>query len=163
MIFLAVGTQKFQFNRLLSIVDSLIASGDINEEVFAQTGHSDYIPQNYGFKDFLSKDEFETYVKKCDLLIAHSGVATIITGLKFDRPVIVVPRLAKFGEHVDDHQLEIAKSFAAKNFILMCEDSDNLNSLIDEARVHVFDKYISRREKMIDTIREYIHSIQKDG
>lgn len=103
MIFLTVGTQKFPFNRLLRAVDTLVADGVLDEEVFAQTGHSNYVPQNYAFRDFIGKTEFEQYVRNYDLLITHSGVATIITGLKLGKPIIVVPRFAKYGEHVDDH------------------------------------------------------------
>ena len=36
MIFITLGSQKFQFNRLLKKVDDLIESGVIKEEVFAQ-------------------------------------------------------------------------------------------------------------------------------
>ena len=53
-------------------------------------------------------------IRECDVLITHSGVATIIAGLKNDKKVIVVPRLAKYGEHVDDHQVQIAESFLNK-------------------------------------------------
>ena len=47
MIFITLGSQKFQFNRLLIEVDKLIVDGKITEEVFAQIGYSDYKPQNY--------------------------------------------------------------------------------------------------------------------
>ena len=76
MVFVAVGTQKFPFNRLLKAVDELIEQGRLEEEVFAQVGHSDYVPRNYAYKDFLSKEEFQSCIERCDLLITHSGVAT---------------------------------------------------------------------------------------
>lgn len=92
MIFVAVGTQKFQMNRLLEEIDNCIEGRDITEKVFAQIGNSTYHPKNYEYSTFLCKEDFEERVKECNLLITHSGVATIITGLKFDKPVIVVPR-----------------------------------------------------------------------
>lgn len=159
MIFVAVGTQKFQFNRLLSTLDEMIDNGMIKEDVFAQTGHSDYQPQHYAFKDFLNKDEFENYVKQCDLLITHSGVATIIAGLKCNKPVIVVPRLAKFGEHVDDHQVQIAESFSEQNFVMMCSENDDLSETVKQAKEHTFSKYVSQRALMVKTIRDYLGSI----
>lgn len=159
MIYVAVGTQKFQFNRLLSTLDEMVACGAIDEEVFAQIGHSDYHPQNYAFADFLSKDEFDNYVKKCDLLITHSGVATIIAGLKYSKPVIVVPRLAKFGEHVDDHQVQIAESFYEQKYVIMCGENDRLDVIIDQVRNFEFKKYTSQRKRMLDVLREYIDSI----
>jgi Uncharacterized conserved protein len=159
MIYVAVGTQKFQFDRLLKTIDNLISNGVITEEVFAQTGNCIYKPVNYSYKEFLSKEEFDNYIHRCDLLITHSGVATIIAGLRYNKPVIVMPRIAKLGEHVDDHQVQIADSFAGKNFILKCDKENNLGTLIDEAKVHEFDEYVSQRERMVNTIRKYISSI----
>lgn len=161
MIFVAVGTQKFQFNRLLKTIDDLVEKGQLKGEVFAQVGHSDYVPRNYGFQDFLSKDDFQSCISRCDLLITHSGVATIISGLKLNKRVVVVPRLAKFGEHVDDHQLQIAKSFSEKNLVLMCGKNDNLAEIAERAETHTFAKYVSQRDLVSKTIREYLDTVQQ--
>ena len=158
MVFVAVGTQKFQLNRLLKAVDDLVEAG-LLEDVFAQTGHSDYVPRNYRYQDFLSRDDFQSCISRCDLLITHSGVATIIAGLKLRKPVIVVPRLEKFGEHVDDHQVQIAKSFSEKNLLLMCAEQDDLAETVKEAGGHVFDEYVSRRALVEKTIRDYLATI----
>lgn len=159
MIFVAVGTQKFQLNRLLKAVDELKQSGRLKDEVFAQTGHSDYVPRNYAYQDFLSRDDFQDCINRCDLLITHSGVATIIAGLKLRKSVVVVPRLARFGEHVDDHQLQIAQSFAEKNLLLMCEEPEQLGQILEQARTHSFAEYVSQRDLMVKTIREYLETI----
>ena len=159
MIYVAVGTQKFPFDRLLKSIDELVANGTILEDVFAQSGNCTYVPKNYLSKNFLSKDQFEENIEKCDLLITHSGVATMILGLKHKKPVIVIPRLAKYGEHVDDHQVQIAEVFAERNLVLKCCETDDLGELIAEAKSHLFSEYVSQKEEMIHTIREYIYSI----
>ena len=159
MIFVAVGTQKFQLNRLLKAVDDLLESGQLTDEVFAQTGHSDYIPRNYRYQDFLSKDDFQSRISQCDLLITHSGVATIIAGLKCHKPVVVVPRLAKFAEHVDDHQVQIARSFSEKNLLLMCGEADDLAQTVKQAETHTFDTYVSQKERVVSTVREYLKTL----
>lgn len=159
MVFVAVGTQKFQFNRLLKMVDNLIEQGYLTGEVFAQIGHSDYVPRNYAYKDFMGKDDFQACIDRCDLLITHSGVATIIAGLRLHKPVVVVPRLAKFGEHVDDHQFQIAESFSTKNLLLMCKEQDNLAEIIKDAQTHTFAEYVSQRTMVLTTIREYLEEI----
>lgn len=158
MIFVTLGTQKFQFNRLLKVVDDLVAEGHL-DNVFAQVGHSDYVPQNYEYKDFLSKDAFQDCVRDCDLLITHSGVATIITGLKMEKPIVVVPRLSKFAEHVDDHQLQIAKSFSEQNFVMMCQNADDLAQIVTQAKNYQFAPYVSQRQQVTKTIRDYLETI----
>lgn len=159
MIFVAVGTQKFPFNRLLKGIDDLIEQGRLEGDIFAQIGHSDYVPRNYKYKDFLSKDDFASCISNCDVLITHSGVATIITGMKLGKPVVVVPRFASYGEHVDDHQLQIAESFSDKNLVLMCKNMDNLDEIVQEARTHTFSRYVSQKERMVKTIRDYLETI----
>ena len=159
MIFVAVGTQKFPFDRLLKGIDDLIEQGQLEADVFAQIGHTDYVPKNYQYQNFLSKDDFQSYISGCDLLITHSGVATIIAGMKLEKPVVVVPRFASYGEHVDDHQLQIAESFSDKNLVLMCKDVEELAQTIKEARTHVFAKYVSQKERIVNTLREYLATI----
>ena len=58
MIFITLGSQKFQFNRLLKAVDELVAAGKIKDEVFAQIGYSDYKPMNYKYEQFLDREKF---------------------------------------------------------------------------------------------------------
>lgn len=159
MIFVSVGTQKFQMNRLLSELDSLVGQGVITEEVFAQRGSSDYIPKNFETKEFLSKEEFGKKLSECSLLVTHSGVATIMEGIKQRKPVVVVPRLAKYGEHVDDHQKQIAESFSEKKFVLTCPESESLGSVIKQAEQFQFSEYVSMRGNVLETINNYIASV----
>ena len=158
MIFVVVGTQKFQLNRLLEEIDNQIEKGIINEEVFAQIGNSDYQPKHYNFKKFIDKDEFEEIIEKCTVLITHSGVGTIISGLNHNKPVIVYPRLKKYNEHIDDHQTEIAQSFSEMNYVLLCNENDDFSNLLEKALKHKFDKYFSRRTDTIKTINEFLCS-----
>lgn len=52
MIFITLGSQKFQFNRLLKALDDLVEEGAIQEEVFAQIGYSDYNLEIMSLKNF---------------------------------------------------------------------------------------------------------------
>lgn len=159
MIMVVVGTQKFQLNRLLKEIDDLIEKGIIKDEVFAQIGNSDYQPKHYDFKNFINKDEFEEIVEKCSVLITHSGVGTIISGLNHNKPVIVYPRLKKYNEHVDDHQTEIAKSFSEMNYVLLCDEDDDLAKILEKSLKHKFEKYSSRRVDTINAVNEFLNSL----
>ena len=58
-IFITLGSQIFQFNRLLKAVDELCEKKIIkSQNVFAQIGYSDYIPKNYKYENFLDRDKF---------------------------------------------------------------------------------------------------------
>ena len=88
-----------------------------------------------------------------------SRLLEILYSFKYEKRVIVVPRLEKFNEHVDDHQIQIAQSFSQQNLVMMCSEKDDLGKLIKEIKSHKFAKYKSERELMIKTIRDYLKSI----
>lgn len=157
MIFVTLGTQRFQFDRLLKYIDKQIANGQIDDVVFAQIGNSTYRPQNYDYKDFLDKEEFNNKIKESTLIITHSGVGTIIDSINANKPVIVVPRLKKYGEHIDNHQLQIAESFSQKNFVISNgENIEDLSENIKKSKKFKFEKYKSSNKKIQKIIDEFI-------
>ena len=156
MIFITLGSQKFQFNRLLKAMDELVGKGKIEEEVFAQTGYSDYRPKNYAFKPFLNRDEFAKITEKADIVVTHGGTGAIIGAVKKGKKVIAVPRLAKYGEHVDDHQLQLVGQFQELNLIYECEDCERLGEAIKNIRSMKFNIYISNTRTIIDSIEKFL-------
>lgn len=161
MIFITLGSQKFQFNRLLKAVDELVERGKIKEEVFAQTGYSDYQPVNYKYKTFLDRDEFVSMEGKADIVITHGGTGAIIGAVKKGKKVIAVPRLAKYGEHVDDHQLQLIEQFKEQNLICGLQDCSQLGEGLQFVKHHEFNAYQSNTKTIIDSIECYINRISK--
>ena len=132
-IFITLGSQKFQFNRLLKAVDELCEKGTVDaEDVFAQIGYSDYLPKNFSYKKFLDRDEFS------------------------NEKVIAVPRRAKYGEHVDDHQLQLIKQFDDLNLICSCHDVGDLETALDTVQQTKYNSYKSNTINIINSIEEYI-------
>ena len=158
MIFITLGSQKFQFNRLLKTIDELGGQGKITEEVFAQTGYSDYKPKNYEFKPFLDRDEFAKITEKADIVVTHGGTGAIIGALKKGKKVIAVPRLAKYGEHVDDHQLQLVGQFQELNLIYECDDCQQLGTAVANIRKKKFNAYISNTQTIINSIENFLEA-----
>ena len=159
MIFVTLGSQKFQFNRLLKAVDQLIDEGIVTEDVFAQTGYSDYQPRNFQHQPFLDREAFAEKMGQADIVITHGGTGAIIGAVKKGKKVIAVPRLAKYGEHVDDHQLQLIEQFRELNLICSCSNIEDLGSAIARARETLFAKYVSNTETIIRSISGYIDRI----
>ncbi|MBB1071734.1 beta(1,3)galactosyltransferase EpsH [Limosilactobacillus reuteri] len=149
MIFVALGTQKFNFNRLLKKIDLLISRGEISEQVIAQIGYSTYKPKNYKFYTFIDSQSLKEYIEKSKVIITHAGVGTILKAKKQNKKVIVVPRLKKYKEHVDDHQLEIMLSFSKKKLIIPCYDLDKLPIIIKNIDKYSLANYISNKDHFI--------------
>ena len=160
-IFLTVGSQKFQFNRLLRQIDLLVQEGRMKDEIFAQTGYCDYTPKYYRFKQFLDRDACEENIKEADIVITHGGTGAIINAVKQEKKVIAVPRLARYGEHVDDHQTQILKEFEEMNLICACNNVENLEQALEEVKHCSYAKYDSNTHTIIGSIEDYIEDLKK--
>ncbi|SKB64202.1 UDP-N-acetylglucosamine transferase subunit ALG13 [Lachnospiraceae bacterium] len=154
MIFFTLGTQKFQMNRLVQAADDLAKK--LDEEIFVQTGHSGYTPVNCDHTQFMNEADYNNRIKNCRILVTHAGVGTIISGLTAGKPVIVVPRLKKFNEHVDDHQLQIAEAFAKKKNVLSCPDVEELEKFIKKAETFSFEPYVVHGGKIEDIVQNFV-------
>lgn len=157
MIFVTLGSQKFQFNRLLIELDKLVEEKKISNDIFAQIGYSDYKPKNYEFKEFLDREQFAEFMDKCDTVITHGGTGAIVGAVKREKKVIAVPRLAKFGEHVDDHQLQIIDQFTNMNFIVGVKETNEIYEALEQLKTMKFKKYVSNTENIINEIEKYIN------
>lgn len=154
-IFLTLGTHPQQFNRLLEKVDSLIEKGKIKGHVFAQTGNSDYTPRHCSFKKFIPPKEYEQEFEKSDIIISHGGAGAIINALKFKKPLIIVPRLKKFSEHTDDHQIDLAEALDKRKKAIAVFDLKELAEAIERAK-HFNAEKESERKMLIARIKEFL-------
>ena len=122
MIFVTLGTQEFQFDRLLRALDGL--PGD--EELVVQGGRSTFRPARAVWHDYLSFGETVEHVRRARVVVCHAGVGSVMTALEEGRRPVVVPRLREHGEAVDDHQLPFARRLASTGAVLLVEDLDAL-------------------------------------
>lgn len=131
MIFVTVGTHEQPFNRLIKKVDELVAEGTIKEPVVMQTGFSTYIPKHCEWHKMLSYDEMKRYIDEARIVITHGGPASFIEVLQAGKIPVVVPRLKKFNEHINDHQEEFTRIVEKRmDNIIPVFDIDNLKSIL---------------------------------
>lgn len=156
MILITLGTQDKQFKRLLDMVQEEIDKGNISDKVVVQAGYTKYESKDMEIFDLIDRDKFADLISKCDILITHGGVGSIITGLQNNKKVIVVPRLAKYNEHVNDHQKQITDNFSKVGYILPVYEDDNLGDVLKKVDKFKPKKYKSNTNNMIKLIEDYI-------
>lgn len=158
MIFLSVGTQ-FPFDRLVKAVDDAFDDDLIDEEVFAQTGKSSYRPRNFESVPSLDKSLFDKRLKEASGIISHAGVGTIMTALDNEKPLLVMPRLKRYGEVVNDHQLAIARRFEELGHILAVYKEKDLSEKIKELKGFVPRPRENQAGIVAARISEFLHRI----
>lgn len=161
MILITLGTQDKEFTRILEKVDELIDKKIIKEEVIVQAGYTKYKSKNMNIFDYVSKKKLESYMEQADFIITHAGVGTIFDALKKNKKIIAIPRLSKYKEHNNDHQLEIIEEFSKENFILPVYEMDELEDALKKIKKFKPNKYESNNKNMVKLISDYIDGNEK--
>jgi UDP-N-acetylglucosamine--N-acetylmuramyl-(pentapeptide) pyrophosphoryl-undecaprenol N-acetylglucosamine transferase len=126
VILVTVGTNEARFDRLLEAVET-IADG---EELLVQHGPSPVRPRGARCVDYLDFDDINAEMRRARVVIAHAGVGSVIVALMNDRRPIVVPRLARFAEAVDDHQVPFGRRLHEVGLVRLVEDPAELAAAV---------------------------------
>lgn len=129
MIFVTVGTD-LPFDRLVRVVDDWAASRD-RRDVFAQIGRTEWTPSHLSYCRFLPPGEFAQRLSKARVIVAHAGMGTILSALKSEKPLLVMPRRAALGEQRNDHQLATARHLSAIGKVNVAMDEAELRQRLD--------------------------------
>lgn len=146
MIFVTVGGDHYQFNRLVKAVDEYC--GREKQEAFIQIGSSDYIPLYCQWKRFLSFKQMQSLLHASSIVISHAGAGTILACIAGGKVPIVVPRLSRFNEVVDDHQVDFAQRMQNQGYVYLA-DPECLPDLLDGRINSGVENFISRKPELI--------------
>ena len=108
LIFVTVGTTSFPFDRLLKALDKILLEIDCKAKLVVQSGKSRYVFKYSKVKrfEYLNPTQLRTYLRRANAIITHAGFGTLFMIAQHStiKP-FVIPRLKKYNEHVDNHQL----------------------------------------------------------
>jgi UDP-N-acetylglucosamine transferase subunit ALG13 len=125
MIFVTTGTNGAPFDRLLQEVERI---GD--ESVVVQHGPSALRLAHATCFDYVPFPDLVALVRDARVVVTHGGVGSILISLTNGKHPLVVPRLARFGEAVDDHQLELAQRLDTAGLATLVDDVAQLPTLV---------------------------------
>lgn len=158
-IFVCVGSRPYQFNRLFEELDRLVDTGEVEGEVFAQIGASTYEPKWFPFERFMEPDAFRAAEEGADIVISHGASGSIMGALNAGKRVIAVARLAKYGEHINDHQTAINETLAKEGLVLNVTNMADLGSaihILQSGEVKLKSWHNNNPTAIMDTIDKFI-------
>ena len=151
MIFVTVGTHEQPFNRLVKCIDELKRDGLIKEDVFIQTGFSTYEPKYCQWEKMIPYEKVCEFNRTAHIIVTHGGPSSFIDPLKIGKIPIVVPRMKRFGEHVNDHQVKFTRAVEEqKKNIILVEEIEKLGGIIAD-----YDNIVSRMDLNLSSNNEY--------
>lgn len=156
MIFVTVGSQE-PFDRLIRAVDEW-ASLRGRSDVFAQIGKTKYVPEHIQFTGFVEPSKFTSLVQQARVVVAHAGIGSILSALELGKPIVVMPRRAKFREQRNDHQVSTAKHFGSQGRVIVADDEQILLDRLDFALTQANSEPISPEAspELLATLRSFL-------
>ena len=110
MIFATVGTHQDGFPRMLGALESLPAGSDL----VVQYGNGRPPANARVAEAFMPFDAMLHWFSGAERVVTHAGVGSILLAIRHGHLPVVMPRLKRNGEHVDDHQVELAERMAER-------------------------------------------------
>ncbi|HEX7290208.1 MAG TPA: glycosyltransferase [Conexibacter sp.] len=114
-VVVTLGTIPYDFRRL---VERLLALLPPAAEVTWQTGATDVAGLPIAARAQMPGDELEAAIRAADVVVAHAGTGSALAVLGAGKCPLLVPRERAHGEHVDDHQRQIASELAGRGLAL---------------------------------------------
>lgn len=156
MIFVTVGTQDRPFTRLIKAVDEAVKLGKIKDEVIVQAGVNKYKSDYIKVLNYVPFEEFNNYINTADIIITHGGVGSILSAIKLGKKVIAVPRLKKYDEHINDHQLQVIEKMTTDGYILSTEDENMIAEKVKEIANFAPKVYTSNTDNFISDFKKIL-------
>ncbi len=162
MILVTVGSSAYGFDRVVKLVDELKMEGKIKDRVTAQIGKGKYKPKKIEktFK-FKSWKEINKLNKKTDMIISHAGAGTIMTALRYNKPLICIPRLKELGEHTDNHQLEVANTLKKEKKVLVARNKSELLECIKKVKRGWKPRISSNNRNASKEVKKFLSSLSQ--
>ena len=154
MILVTVGTHHQGFNRLVQAMDKVAEA--LNERVVIQRGSSSYQPQHAEHFDFTSSQKMQQLTQEARIIVAHAAAGSALVTLLQQKPLIVVPRRQKFGEHIDDHQVQLAKALHAEGKAIAVHQPSANNLLKTIGRVTQQQVEHQGAKQLVEALRDQI-------
>jgi UDP-N-acetylglucosamine transferase subunit ALG13 len=162
MIFATVGTQ-LPFDRMIGAIDKW-QSFQKDTQCFAQVGAKGQAPEALRFAATLTPAQFAKHIAECKVVVSHAGMGTILSALGAGKPIIVMPRLARYGEHRNDHQLATVANLRGRPGIHVARDEVELFDHLDRLATLEAGTGLSScaSSELLDAVARFIRPGQKE-
>ena len=151
MIFVTIGMHTKGFDRLVKKMDEI--AGSIDEEVIIQTGGTNFEPKNAKWFDFTTEEEIKVLCRKASVVVTHAAMS-ILDAWEQGKPVVVVPRLKKYGEVIDNHQLDFARELEKEGRVVAIYDVNMLEDALKRANVEP--SKVANDRRLVSALKNYV-------
>ncbi len=132
-ILVTVGSDHHPFDRLIGWVDEWLAAHEADDFVCVVQHGTAAAPRHGKAHDYLPHPELQRLLDEADVVVTQGGPMGIVESRRCGTTPIAVPRRARLGEVVDDHQVAFCRQLGRTGALVLAEDSDTLWAALDRA------------------------------
>ncbi|HVX25632.1 MAG TPA: PssE/Cps14G family polysaccharide biosynthesis glycosyltransferase [Parafilimonas sp.] len=159
MILVTLGTFNIEFQRPLRAIEKAVIEKKVTEKIIVQRGHTNFSSEYLEVVQFFAPAELDKLYDEARIVVVHSGIGSVLSGVRKGKKLIVVPRLKKYKEHVDDHQLDLLNEFARSGYIIPWNENETFEDVLAKAENFVPKPFVSTKEKLVGALIDYIEKI----
>jgi UDP-N-acetylglucosamine transferase subunit ALG13 len=148
-------------------MDDLVPA--LDQEVIMQIGDTKYEPKHSLYFSYLNVAEANRRFSTADVVISHCSTGSVLNSrvMRQGRPTIVVPRLKKHKEHLDDHQSELADLIEQETvnpFLTVVRQIEDLESAVRTAGqlAHTASQVIKKESPLLRFLSEYVQTLSRE-
>ncbi len=130
-VLVTIGSEKYPFHRALRAMEGVAAG----LELTWQTGNTPLDQHSVPgeARAWWPGDELAARVQASDVVVTHAGVGSILMVLRAGKCPVVIPRRGRLGEHIDDHQMQLAQILAERGVVVVANPADDLERCLSRA------------------------------
>ena len=125
-------TERYGFRALVERLVEVVPAG---VEVLWQTGSTKVDDLPIRGRAMVAADELHAALVASDVVVAHAGAGSSLGALEAGLCPVLVPRRRAYGEHIDDHQAQIAEDVAHRQLaVVRGPDELTFDDIVGAAR-----------------------------
>jgi UDP-N-acetylglucosamine transferase subunit ALG13 len=143
-------------DRLLDLTKSFLEANE-NFNCVAQTGESKHLPINMHCIKWLTQEKFRHHYSKADIILSHAGMGNILLAAELEKPIVIMPRVAEYGEHVNNHQTGTLTGFSDRDFVFPAIDQESFsNAILDAQNWSPHNIDLQPRSSLVSSLKQYL-------
>lgn len=126
-----IGSEKYSFGRALRAVQESSAALDVSWQTGNTPVHDEVLLGEV--RAWWPGDELAARAHAVDVVVTHAGVGSILMALRTGSCPVVIPRMKRYNEHIDDHQWELARLLETRGVVIVAKPGDDIADCISLA------------------------------
>jgi UDP-N-acetylglucosamine transferase subunit ALG13 len=162
VILAVLGTHEQPFPRAVRMAHALRSPPQ--EELHVQHGHTLRLPGiDARWQQWYDRDELDEAMLSASVVVVHGGSGSIYEALNLGLRPVVIPRLARYREHVDDHQLQLPARLAAEGRVVLWPPGETAGGVRRRTERNLPRLVVTRRRDLREAVWAAAEELTRSG